>query len=141
MRVFSKGVTRIVRRLGRRVGVDPMNGTEAPTVQGALRVDGLYLGVDPDIPGVVYSNRPTAGGWETAVITEHENQIDCDVYYGDADVRLSVTPAGDFETRPGNDAPGNWETFSIATQLNGIILLNAIRDDKLVAVFEVVLKS
>ena len=124
----------------RRFGVDPMT-VAAPSITGALRLDGLYLGVDPAIPHVVYANRPTAGGWETAVITEHENRVDCDVYYGDADVRLCVTPDGDLETRPADAAPGDWETFSIAEQLTGVLLLHAIRDDKLVAVFEVILKE
>ena len=93
------------RLFARRLGVDPMT-TVAPSITGALRLDGFYLGVDPAIPGVVYSNRTSAGGWETAVISEHDNKIDCDVYYGDADVRLCVTPDGDFETRPGSAAPG-----------------------------------
>jgi hypothetical protein len=115
--------------------------TVAPSITGALRLDGLYLGVDPAIPGVVYANRPSAGGWETAVISEHDNKIDCDVYYGDADVRLCVTPDGDLETRPGSAAPGAWETFSIAEQLTGVLLIHAVRDDVLVAVFEVELKE
>lgn len=144
MRVFSKGVTRVIRRLKARStpGVDPHmpDPAVAPSFKARLRPvgDPRYFAVDPANPSGVYLS-PNAGGWETVTVTEHENQIDCDVLFGDAGVRLCVTPDGARQTRPGTADPGDWETFSIARQLNhDLMLINAYRDGALVAVYEAV---
>jgi len=104
-------------------------------MKALLKFNGKFIGVEPGKTAVHFRDKAD-GGWEGVELIEHDDKVGCDVLFGDANVFLCVTLDGKLETR--KSGGGAWETFSAAQQLNGIVLVNAVREGKLVAVFEAV---
>lgn len=104
---------------------------------GYIKTRTKFHGVEPAKLDTVYGNRDTGGGWEEVEFTDREDKVGVAARFTASDRYLCVTPEGKVETRT---AVGGWETFGLAEQLDGTILLHAKRDGVVVAVFEVVKK-
>jgi hypothetical protein len=78
-----------------------------------LRFHGRVIGVDPSDPShVVYTNRDAVGAWEDVAVTRHADGW-VDVRFLAANRQLTITPAGQLESRPAG-AIGEWEQFTVS---------------------------
>ncbi len=94
-------------------------------MKGLIKFNGKFLGVEPG-KKTVHTRDAANGGWEGVEFIEHDDKVGCDVRFLDANVFLCLTPDGKAETRPSGG--GAWETFSIAEQLNGLLIVTAQRE-------------
>ena len=73
---------------------------------------GLAIGVQPTMPTVVYADRKVVSVWEAVTITPHGDWAD--VVFNAAQVRLTITPGGRFETRALAAPIGSWEQLALS---------------------------